>query len=261
MVGTKITYKSLGTNPDGDNRINLKNVPRVSSKKEMRQALADPSIHFMKITDHEIFAINKLTYKKKPFLLLEPNPVTFYYSIAYDLIPQIEAARKQIEIYLNAEIGGSKEKERILQVRYSYVFKVASIGVIFSFSALEAFMNQQLPDYAGIEFNGKLLTKDDIQRWTPFGDKLQKIIPKLTGRNFCELHPTKATTIKKLKELRDELIHLKQKRKDGLTFYNEIYQDMLNLNLKRIVSTVKAFVNFYHPKLIQNYKYQPQAKK
>ena len=255
-MGTKITYKSLGRNPDGDNRINLKNVPRVSSKKEMRKALADPAIHFMKVTDHEIFAINKLLYKKKPFLLLEPNPVTFYYSIAYDLLQQIESARKQIEMYLNAEVDGSREKERMLHVTYSYVFKVASIGVIFSFSALEAFMNQQLPDYAGIEFNGKLLTKDDIQRWTSFDDKLHKIIPKLTSRNFCELYPAKAATIQNLKKLRDELIHLKQKRKDGVTSYNDIYQDMLNLNLKRIVSTIKSFVNFYQPKLIQNYKFQ-----
>lgn len=254
MAGTKISYKSLGTNPDGDNRINLKNVPRVSSKKEMREALADPSIHFIHVTDRELFAINKLFYKKKPFLLLEPNPVTFYYSVAYDLIPQIETARKQIETYVNAEVDGSREKERMLHITYSYVFKVASIGVIFSFSALEAFMNQQLPDYAGIEFNGRLLTKDDIQRWSSFDDKLHKIIPKITGRNFCELYPAKAATIKELKRLRDELIHLKQKRKDGLTSYNDIYQDMLNLNLQRIVSTVKAFVNFYHPKLIQNYK-------
>lgn len=122
-------------------------------------------------------------------------------------------------------------------------------------------MNQILPDYAAIEFNGKLVLKQDIQRWATFDDKLLKIIPKIEGRNFCELYPRKAETIKELKKLRDELIHLKQKRKDGMTSYDDVYQDILNLNLKKIVFSVKSFVNFYHPKLIQNYKFQKQSEK
>jgi hypothetical protein len=253
MPRTKISHKSLGTNRNGDNRTNLKDIPHISSKKEIRKALTNPSTDFIYVTDNELFAINKLTYKKKPFLLLEPNPVTFYYSIVYDLIPQMVDARKQFEMYLSAELYGSKEDKEMLHISHSYFFKVASIGVIFSFSALEAFMNQQLPDYANIELNGKLLTKDDIQRWATFDDKMQKIIPKLTGRNFCKVYPAETTTIKNLKKLRDELIHLKQKRKDGLASYNDIYQDILNLNLNHIVLMVKKYINFYDPKLIQDY--------
>lgn len=128
-MGTKITYKGLGHNPDGDNRINLEKVPRLNSKKELKKALADPSIIFMKVTDHEIFGINRLKYKRKRFLLLEPNPVTFYYSVAYDLLPQIEAAKKQLEKFIDTQ----PETQRQLHIAYSYIFKVGSIGVVFRF--------------------------------------------------------------------------------------------------------------------------------
>jgi hypothetical protein len=249
-VGTKITYKSAGHNPDGDNRANLKCVPEVDAKANLKKIFSDPLLVVIQVSDSEVFAVNKLRFKRKPFLLLEPNPVTFYFSIVYDLIPQISKAKYQLKLFLDC--GDERNPE--LPVVFSYVFKVASIGIIFSFSALEASMNQLLPDFKEIEFKGKLVSKNEIQRWATFDDKLIQIIPKIHGKNFCELYPKKAEVLKNMKKLRDELIHLKQKRKDGFASYNDIYQDVLNLNLKRIVFTVKSFINFYQPGLIQNYR-------
>ncbi|AYL97803.1 hypothetical protein [Mucilaginibacter celer] len=139
-------------------------------------------------------------------------------------------------------------------VAFSYVFKVSSIGVIFSFLALEAFMNQMLPDYALINYNGKLVEKDRIQRWASFEDKINSIIPKLTNKDFGLKYPKKMGRISKLKMLRDELTHLKERRKNGFTSYDNVYQDILDLNLKSIVASVKSFINFYNPGLIQNYR-------
>jgi len=59
--------------------------------------------------------------------------------------------------------------------------------------------------------------------------------------------------ILKLKKLRDELTHLKERKKNGFTSYDDIYQDMLDLNLKSIVMAVKSFINYYYPILIHNY--------
>ena len=47
----------------------------------------------MVINDNGVFAINKLKYKNHIFQLLEGNPVTYYFSVAYDVLPQIEEAR------------------------------------------------------------------------------------------------------------------------------------------------------------------------
>ena len=249
MKGTRINYKGSEYNTDGDRPVDLDKIPKVKSLKELKKAIADKEMLFVHITKDKMYGINKLTYKRQKFLLLEPNPVTFYFSLAFDSIQQLEIAKKQFEnsLILDARDGSKAQA-------FSYIFKVGSVCAIFSFLALEAFLNQMLPDYALIEYEGKMVTKNKIQRWTSFEDKLSKIIPKLYGKDFGEKNPKKLEKIILLKRLRDELTHLKEIKKNGFTSYDEIYQDILNTDLKSIVFTVKAYINFYSPKLITNYK-------
>ncbi len=248
--GTKITYKSLGKNPHGDNRINLKNVPKINSKKEFKKHLNDEEMHFISVTDFETFAVDKFTYNRKKLLLLEPNPVTFYFSIAFDLISQFENTKQQLKKILKTE----QPNERLLSIIYSAIFKIGSIGVVFSFLSIEAFINQELPDYGKIDFKNKKATKEEIQRWASFEDKLINIIPRVSKKDFCKKYTRQGVVLRDYKKLRDELVHLKQNRKDGLASYNKIYQDILNLDLKKIVLIVKNYINFYKPKTIENYE-------
>ncbi|MGJ7033414.1 hypothetical protein [Niabella hirudinis] len=226
-MGTKISYKSVGHNPHGDNRINLRGIAPIDPEPSFEEAFDDPTFQFMYVTDNEVFGVNKLKYNKKKFILLEPNPVSCYFSIAYDLVKQIDTARNQLNEVLQKK---RTNNDYDLAVPFSYVFKVASIGVVFSCLALEAFMNQMLPDYKKIAFKGKQMSKQDVERWVSFEDKFSKIIPQIDGRNFCELHSSRAMTIRKLKKLRDSFVHLKQKRADGFTSYDEIYQEALQIN-------------------------------
>jgi hypothetical protein len=247
MKGTKIHFKGREYNSDGDRPVQLNDVPKVKSDKQLKKILRDKSLVFLQITDKELLGINRLKFKQKNFLMLEPNPVTFYFSLAFDAVRQLEDARNRFSNALN-ESSDSKT------VVFSYIFKVSSVGIIFSFFALEAFMNQMLPDYALINYNGKLVEKDHIQRWASFEDKIKNIIPKLCDKDFAQKYPQKMDRILKLKRLRDELTHLKERRKNGFTSYDNIYQDILDLNLKSIVISVKSFINFYYPGLICNYK-------
>jgi len=247
--GTKITYKSVGRNPDGDNRINLKNVPQIKSDKQLQKLLKDDEVKFIHVSDFETFAINKLLFNRKFFLLLEPNPVTFYFSIAFDLVPQLEKAKLQLKEILN-----SKNRNDIsLGIVYSTIFRIGSIGIIFSFLSIEAFMNQELPDYEKIDFKNKKATKEEIQRWASFEDKLSKIIPNVSKKDFGKRYPKQEKLLKEYKKIRDELVHLKQKRTDGFASYNNIYQEILNLDLKNIVQIIKNYINYYKPNTIINY--------
>jgi hypothetical protein len=221
MRGTRITYKSKGHNKDGDNRANLSSIKKEISKKDLSKAFSDPKMVFMKITDHEIYGVNKLKFKRKNFLFLEANPVTFYFSLAGDVVHQLTEAKSHLSHVLKAELSGI-DTRNAKAVAFSYIFKVGSVGVIFSFLALEAFLNQQLPEYSLIKHRGKMVSRDVIQRQARFAEKLNIIIPQLDGRNFCELYPRKAKVIDKLKNLRDELTHLKQKRTDGMTVYDSV---------------------------------------
>ena len=143
---------------------------------------------------------------------------------------------------------------------FSFVFRVGSVGVVFSFLALEAFLNQMLPDYALIEYDRKMVTKDKIQRYATFEKKLKQIIPNLHNKDFQELYPKKYDKIIKLKGLRDELIHLKEVNKSGFTSYDDIYQDLISTDIKSLVLAVKSYVNCYSPGLIVNYKNRTRIK-
>ncbi|SCY94218.1 hypothetical protein SAMN02927903_03013 [Flavobacterium caeni] len=46
--------------------------------------MEDDEMQFMFMDDERIFGINKLKFDSKNFLLLEPNPVTFYFALAHD---------------------------------------------------------------------------------------------------------------------------------------------------------------------------------
>lgn len=247
MKTTQIHYKGSEYNKDGDRPVKFDDTTKVMSDKQLRKALKDKDLIFIKLTEKELLGFNKLKYRNKRFLLLEPNPVTFYFSLAFDAVDQFAKAKA----LLDNSLQNMKEPD---VVAFSYVFKVASVGVIFSFFALEAFMNQMLPDYALINYDGNLVSKDKIQRFVPFDDKINRIIPDLCGKNFGDKYPKKMESLNKLKKMRDEFSHLKEKRKNGFTSYDNVYQDVLNLNLRSIVSNVKLFINFYYPGLIKNYQ-------
>lgn len=260
-MGTKITQKSLGHGPKENHRLYVKALKNegktINSEKQLKELLKKPSIYCIQVGRKDLYAVNKLRYKKNIFILPEGNPVTFYYSIAYDILPQTDEAR----IVLIDSLKGEESKYRWrTSVAFSYVFKVGASGVIFSFLALEAFMNQCLPDYAKIECNKKLVDKNTIQRYSRFEDKLRIIIPKVEQRDFITDHPRKVEVIMKLKKLRDELTHLKENRKDALAAYDNIYNEILNMDLKKIINTVKFYINYHIPNTIRNYRRKEEKK-
>lgn len=162
---TAIKYKSRGNNPDADNRINLRGAKTVySSTKQLEKVHKDPAEFLAFVSDSEIYAFDKLILEKKRFFLLEPNPVTFYFSLAFDVLPQFEASRAKLLQVLNfteSQLEPSPSKA----IAFSYVFKVTSVGAIFSFLCIEAFLNQQIPDHTTVDYKGKKLSKIQVQRW------------------------------------------------------------------------------------------------
>jgi hypothetical protein len=57
--GTKIQYKGSEYNEDGDRPVNFDNIPTIKSTTELKSAIDDLAMHFMHITDAEIYGINK----------------------------------------------------------------------------------------------------------------------------------------------------------------------------------------------------------
>jgi hypothetical protein len=121
MKGTKIHYKGREYNADGDRPVRLDNVPKANPDKQLKKILLDKSLVFLQITDKELLGVNRLKFKQKTFFMLEPNPVTFYFSLAFDAVYELEDARNRLA---NALKEGSGSKA----VVFSYVFKASSIA-------------------------------------------------------------------------------------------------------------------------------------
>lgn len=246
---TVITHTNRGRSPHKDNLVNLKGVPQVKSQRKLKEALKDTDTVFFHVTEDEIFTCTVLKFKTHNVIFPEPNPVSFYYSLAKDQVDNLANIKNILNQYY---IDKSKLPPNLQDdiVIFSYIFKIASIGVIFSFLAIEALLNQLIPDdYTAIRKN-KTIDKSDIQRYYTFDDKLTKLIPTITKKNFAQKYPKKYNMIKKLKDLRDELIHLKNNVEKSTTYYTKIYQNILDLNLKNIISATKNICNYYQRDII-----------
>lgn len=97
----------------------------------------------------------------------------------------------------------------------SYLFKAGSTGTIFSYPAIEAVLNQLIPDDYTVDYKKKHRDKENIQRYLGLQDKLE-IISQIAKKGFSKKHPAKFRTILNLKLLRDELVHLKIIKVDKL---------------------------------------------
>lgn len=69
MKGTRINYKGLEYNPDGDKDIGLDSIPKVKSEKELKRAIADKEMQFIHLIDGKMVTKDKIqryaTFEKK----------------------------------------------------------------------------------------------------------------------------------------------------------------------------------------------------
>ncbi|MCT1525648.1 hypothetical protein [Sphingobacterium hotanense] len=247
-IGTKITYKGTPFNPDGDHNIDWGNVN--SDEMDYNEAFEDKHSFFLRSEKGMLYGLDKLKFRKKGFLLMEPNPVSFYFSIANDTAMQIQDAYSRLENLLS-----KNDNSPNLSIAYSYVFKVTSICILFAYTACDAFLNQMIPEYKKIKMDetNKEWSKQEIER-LPFEKKL-KAVSIYANNYFEKKHPIKLKKLGQLKDFRNRLIHLKEAKQNPIVSYNDIYQDILDTDLIKTVKYVKDFINFYKPGLIINYRY------
>jgi hypothetical protein len=252
--GTKITYRGANRKPQGDLadfRKVFQKYP-VISEKSYRKAFRDPSYALFQITNNNVYPVNKLKYKRFPFAFLEPNPITFYYSIANDIIRDYTICHENLSTIIKEKIDPNMKGTRLARV-FAYLYKVNSIAVTFLTMSLEAFANQELPDF-NILPDGSKMNRNKIEQYESLVRKLKKHVTKINQKNFATIHPKRMERIESLISLRNEIVHLKKIEGSGITRYESLYQKMLDFKLNSLLFDVKSYINFYHPKLIVNYR-------
>lgn len=181
-------------------------------------------------------------------LIPEPDPVLIFFNSAYLNYATIAETKKTIL----AKLLEPTLNEVIINDLYNY-FGMTCGFVTFLFTALEAFMNQFIPDdYQHSKKGNKCIetyNKEEIQRHFTFKEKLL-VMAKISGKDFSETNEPTFQVISNLKDYRDSIVHLKQV-KEGSSAYNYIYKKALDYKYSDALNSVAKFLNYYKPDYIE----------
>ncbi|NQX38506.1 hypothetical protein SAMN05421820_101530 [Pedobacter steynii] len=145
---------------------------------------------------------------------------------------------------------------------YDYFESVQSC-IIMIYSAIEAICNVAIPeDYTITKKNGKGITeiwdKTAIEKWMPTEEKVGKVLPEILNVESPKTLPF-WENFKKLKEIRDKIIHQKQ----SIGKPNEIESAFLNILLEEsIFNKIKAGSDLieYYCEMDQTHQYFPMIR-
>ena len=89
----------------------------------------------------------------------------------------------------------------------------------------------------------ELFTKNQIEQFIPFDEKLKKVLVDATGKSSERAHPLKYQHIVNLKAFRDMIVHTKEA--ESSPTYDYLYRKALTFKYTETLSAARDFCNFY----------------
>lgn len=177
-----------------------------------------------------------------------PDPTLIYFNNAQQSIRQIKELRKQ----LIGKIDYTKSyTEPALNEIYHY-FGVTSGFIIFLFTSIESFINQQIPDEyvfkKVLAKKSELFDKKQILEYMDFNTKLKEVLKEVTGKDFFKKSTPANQIIFNLKAFRDDIVHTKSNQSP--LQYDYLIKESLNFKYEKALSAVADFMNHYKPEYI-----------
>lgn len=190
----------------------------------------------------------------RSYYLPEPDPILVFYDNAYHTYKRIQDKKKKL---LSAYTFNNEESvigHTEIQVVYEH-FGATSSFIINLFTSIEAYINKLIPDdYKHISKDKKstsIYNKEQIERYLSFDKKYTDILKDIYGKSYKDKYQIKHQHITNLKNLRDDIIHLKANN-DGQTHYDYIIKRLLKFKYKETLEATRDFFNFYTPSYIED---------
>ncbi len=200
----------------------------------------------------EAYQATTITKNKKIYAGVAPNLVQAYFDIALEQIQWTNKYANTFHYIAKKKFGevhliDTPIFHRFIQYRIS--------AIIFLHLTVEAFINHIIPEdfvYPKTENSnsGKFieqitkLSKDQIERWVSFQEKIEKVVPLIPHLNFdIERNRDIVGRILEIVKIRDEIIHLKSKGKETNIHYEKIFNFIGSRDLEKYLSAVKKFIN------------------
>tara|TARA_R110002049_G_scaffold306078_1_gene503944 strand:+ start:4190 stop:4903 length:714 start_codon:yes stop_codon:yes gene_type:complete len=180
----------------------------------------------------------------KHLIIPELNPTILYLSSSQEILNTTIQLKAQL-----LELAGVKNYIQTSELFIRF-FPQLSLLITSLFTAIEAFNNGLIPDDFSYHQKGKYLNKVKIQRWIKFKEKTEQVIPEIFNRSFVVDFPKKYETICEIKNLRDDIIHTKN-RYQGMASYRDIYKNSLLIDFENAYQITCDYINFYDPNLIE----------
>lgn len=199
-----------------------------------------------KETENDIYGVICRYGKGNHFPIPIPDFSLAYFNYAYLNNSNI----KEVQRDLIKKLHGSNLIEHDCEKElYSYFGQASSI-IIMLFSAVESFANYLIPEDAPyIDDNKILYDKDEIQKKLDIIDKFKKVIAFSLKMDFFNCNDVNRYSILELRNLRNELVHLKHDLKLQNAKY--IIEKLINFNYDRAIQSVADLMNFYKPGYVE----------
>jgi hypothetical protein len=237
---TRVIKTNFNTSEIGkDIEIPTESIELAENYQKSKKEIEDYDI-MIAFEDHIIFGFDFVEGKEK-YIIPEINPTTIFYSNAVMSHRKLIFSRE--ELFKNSPTTRNFTKTPIQPNHFGYFFQLASNCIINLQSTVESFANRKIPK------NYKCIGEDGKEFDPSIFHKLNKLLPKLKNEKFQNKGDN--IRIKNLIELRNEIIHLKPIQDITNTEYKDTYRKLLKFDFTKAIISVKNFVNFYEPNLIE----------
>ncbi|MDV2444464.1 hypothetical protein CMV00_11780 [Elizabethkingia anophelis] len=189
-------------------------------------------------TDDSLIYGFEFLHKGKKMMIPEINPVTIYFS---------NAVMSNTKIADYKRVLVEKAQNRIIQVHFFGDFFQLSFNCIINLqSSIETLINKLIQDhkYVFYDKNGKIKNSNIL-------DKIDIALPKISTKDFEKDFKNEYNDIKNLIKIRNQMIHLKPDEKTTNTKYKIPYRKIIEFNFDTTIESVKKFINYYEPNLIE----------
>lgn len=194
-------------------------------------------------------------YKGKRKFIPELDPCLIYFSNAQMFSKMIYQHKREL-LTKSFEVGNINDSEENQTIddtikQFEAFFQFASNYIIMLSASLEAFLNKTIPiNEIYVTRNGD---KKDIEwiRGSSIEFKMSKIIPKCTKKDFEKQYPNKYDSILKIKNFRNDLIHLNPKTEITNTKYKEFYRKVIDFEYSSSIYLIRDYINFHENGLIE----------
>jgi hypothetical protein len=194
----------------------------------------------VELEDSVIYAFDYLDVKNK-IIIPELNPTTIFYSNAIMFHRKLVTSKET----LLKESPNSKEMNRQLDPKiFGSFFQFAINCLINLQSTIESFANRQIPENYFINDDGE-------EYQVSIFHKIDTVLPTIKEKKFKQAFKRDNFRVRKVIELRNEIIHLKPIRDSTNTQYKKTYRKLIKFDFPSSIIAVKNFVNFYEPELIE----------